>query len=92
MARVVGYMGPRCGTEDAGGRFEFGCLSVVGARGVEGVGVGVLWVSDAEVGDGALFFFWRGRFFVLVFVGGDTLVFVFVCRLEAGDGLVPDRV
>jgi len=92
MARVVGYMGPRWGIEDAGGRVDFGCLSVTGGREVEGVGVGVLWVSDAELGDGALFFFWRGSFFVFVFVGGVTLVFVFVCRLEAGDGLGPNGV
>jgi hypothetical protein len=37
-------MGPRWGIEDAGGRF--GCL-VVG-RGVEGVGVGMAWLEDAE--------------------------------------------
>ena len=56
MARVVGYMGPRWGIEDAGGRF--GCL-VVGS-GVEGLGVGVVRLEDAvrleAMDDGALFF------------------------------------
>jgi len=81
-------MGPRCGIEDAGGRFVGGL--VVGGREVEGAGVGVLWFSDPEVDDGAFLFFWSGSFFV--FVGGVTLVFVFGCRLEAGDGLGPNGV
>lgn len=75
MARVVGYMGPRCVIEDAGGRF--GCL---------GVGVGVLWLEDAEkvgvVGVGVLFFLIES-----FFVGGDLLFFGL--RLEAGDVLIP---
>lgn len=69
MARVVGYMGPRWGIEDAGGRF--GCLAV--GSGVEGLGVGVVRLEDAvrleAMDDGALFFC-RGNFFS----GGDLLV------------------
>ena len=80
MARVVVYMGPRWGIEEAGGRF--GCLAV--GSGVEGVGVGVLWLSDAvrlEAMDDGAFFFRRGRFFV----GGDVL---FLDRLLGGGELL----